>query len=98
MAPAWTARDRAFNLTWHDWLNLKSQLLVSRAIVAASEAREESRGAHWREDFPQTDDDAAGLAATIATLRGRAASRSTGRRCASRASSPGESLLTAAAE
>jgi fumarate reductase flavoprotein subunit len=61
--------DRAFNLTWHDWLNLKSQLLVSRAIVAASQARQESRGAHWREDFPQTDDDAAGLAATRVTLR-----------------------------
>jgi fumarate reductase flavoprotein subunit len=61
-------RDRAFNLTWHDWLNLKSQLLVSRAIVAASVAREESRGAHWREDHPQTNDDAAGLAATRVTL------------------------------
>jgi fumarate reductase flavoprotein subunit len=60
--------DRRFNLTWHDWLNLKSQLLVSRVIVAASLAREESRGAHWREDFPQTHDDAAGLAATRATL------------------------------
>ena len=60
--------DRAFNLTWHDWLNLKSQLLVSRAIVAAAQAREESRGAHWREDFPQTNDDAAGLAATVTTL------------------------------
>jgi fumarate reductase flavoprotein subunit len=61
-------RDRAFNLTWHDWLNLKSQLLVSRAIVAAAQAREESRGAHWREDHPQTNDDAAGLAATRVTL------------------------------
>jgi len=63
-------RDRAFNLTWHDWLNLKSQLLVSRAIVAAAQAREESRGAHWREDFPATGDDAAGLAATRVTLAG----------------------------
>ena len=64
-------RDRAFNLTWHDWLNLKSQLLVSRAIVAAAQAREESRGAHWREDYPHTNDDAAGLAATRVTLAGR---------------------------
>jgi fumarate reductase flavoprotein subunit len=65
-------RDRAFNLTWHDWLNLKSQLLVSRAIVAAAQAREESRGAHWREDHPQTNDDAAGLSATRITLEGGA--------------------------
>ncbi|MCZ8141567.1 MAG: FAD-binding protein [Acetobacteraceae bacterium] len=60
--------NRAFNLTWHDWLNLKSLLLVSRAIVVASQAREESRGAHWREDFPETRDDRAGLAATSVRL------------------------------
>jgi len=46
--------DRAFNLTWHDWLNLDNLLLVSRAIARAALAREDSRGAHFREDFPQT--------------------------------------------
>jgi fumarate reductase flavoprotein subunit len=60
--------DRGFNLAWHDWLNLKSLILVSRAIVAAAAAREESRGAHWREDFPHATDPAAGLAATVTTL------------------------------
>ncbi len=60
---------RGFNITWQDWLNLKSLLLVSRAIVAASLAREESRGAHWREDFPDTRPDTDGLASTIVTLR-----------------------------
>jgi fumarate reductase flavoprotein subunit len=45
----------AFNLTWHDWLNLKSLILVSRAVAAASLAREESRGAHFRSDFPTTE-------------------------------------------
>jgi len=30
--------DRAFNLTWHDWLNLKSLVAVSRAIAAAAAA------------------------------------------------------------
>ncbi|MHB1333302.1 MAG: L-aspartate oxidase [Sulfuriferula sp.] len=45
--------DRAFNLTWHDWLNLKSLLLVSRAVTAAALQRENSRGAHFREDFPE---------------------------------------------
>jgi fumarate reductase flavoprotein subunit len=43
---------RAFNLTWHDWLNLESLIAVSRIIVAAAVARENSRGAHYRDDFP----------------------------------------------
>jgi fumarate reductase flavoprotein subunit len=44
--------DRAYNLTWHDWLNLKSLVAVSRVIATAALAREDSRGAHYREDFP----------------------------------------------
>ena len=48
--------DLAFNLTWHDWLNLKSLLLVSNSIRFAAMAREDSRGAHFRADFPQVRD------------------------------------------
>ncbi len=48
--------DRAFNLTWHDWMNLHSLIQVSKAIAAAALAREDSRGAHFREDFPETSD------------------------------------------
>jgi fumarate reductase flavoprotein subunit len=44
---------RAFNLTWHDWLNLDSLLGVSKAIAHAALAREDSCGAHYREDFPR---------------------------------------------
>jgi succinate dehydrogenase flavoprotein subunit len=50
------ARDRAFNLTWHDWLNLTNLVAVSRAIVRAGIARENSRGAHFRADFPEPGD------------------------------------------
>src|SRR5690606_40006253 len=49
-------RDRAFNLSWHDWLNLRSLISVSRVIAAAAIAREDSRGAHFREDHPETGD------------------------------------------
>ena len=45
--------DRAFNMTWHDWLNLKSLVAASRAIALAAEARRDSRGAHYRADFPE---------------------------------------------
>ncbi len=48
--------DRAFNLTWHDWLNLESLLSISAVIAEAALAREDSRGAHFREDFPETGD------------------------------------------
>ncbi len=46
--------NRAFNLTWHDWMNLKSLVAVSRAIAAAAAARQDSRGAHFRSDYPDT--------------------------------------------
>lgn len=42
----------AFNLTWHDWLNLLSLTEVSKVIAHAALSRENSRGAHYREDFP----------------------------------------------
>ena len=45
---------RAFNLTWHDWLNLRSLVAVSRAIAASALARRDSRGAHFRADYPES--------------------------------------------
>jgi fumarate reductase flavoprotein subunit len=46
----------AFNLTWHDWLNLRSLCEVSRVIALAAGRRENSRGAHYRTDFPEPGD------------------------------------------
>ena len=46
------ADNLAFNLTWHDWLNLRSLCDISEVITKAALARENSRGAHYREDFP----------------------------------------------
>ncbi|WMD22188.1 FAD-binding protein [Achromobacter seleniivolatilans] len=40
-----------------DCLDLHSMLLVAQAVVASALAREESRGAHQREDFPSLDPD-----------------------------------------
>jgi len=46
--------SREFNLTWQDWMNLRNLILVSRTINEAALARENSRGSHYREDFPQS--------------------------------------------
>jgi fumarate reductase flavoprotein subunit len=48
--------DHRYNLTWHDWLNLESLITVSLAICSAAQARTDSRGAHFREDFPDSGD------------------------------------------
>ncbi len=44
----------AFNLSWHDWLNLRSLVEISEVIAKAALSRENSRGAHYREDFPES--------------------------------------------
>lgn len=48
--------DRAFNAQWHDWLNLKNLISVSQVITESAISRENSRGAHFREDFPDAGD------------------------------------------
>jgi len=62
------ASNLAFNLTWHDWLNLRSLCDISEVIAKAGIARENSRGAHFREDFPEPGamEDSA---FTVATLK-----------------------------
>jgi len=61
--------DRAFNLTWHDWLNLRSLVEISKVITSAAIKRENSRGAHHREDFPD-EGDLATSTFTVARQRG----------------------------
>ena len=46
------ADNLAFNLSWHDWLNLRSLVDMSRVIAQSALSRENSRGAHFREDNP----------------------------------------------
>jgi fumarate reductase flavoprotein subunit len=46
--------DPAFNLAWHDWLNLQNLIRIGQVIATAALARENSRGAHFREDHPET--------------------------------------------
>jgi fumarate reductase flavoprotein subunit len=87
------ARDRAFNLSWHDWLNLGNLVAVSRAIVRAALARENSRGAHFRADFPDAGDLAASAYTRITQRGGAMACESIPVRFTR--VRPGESLLAA---
>jgi fumarate reductase flavoprotein subunit len=48
--------QRAYNLTWQDWMNLRNLILVSKSVTEAAIARENSRGAHYREDYPEPGD------------------------------------------
>ncbi len=48
--------ETVFNLTWHDWLNLRNLIEISQVIATAALQRENSRGAHFREDFTESGD------------------------------------------
>jgi succinate dehydrogenase / fumarate reductase flavoprotein subunit len=46
---------RKFNPGWHLALDLRNMLVVSECTAKAALEREESRGGHTREDFPEMD-------------------------------------------
>jgi succinate dehydrogenase/fumarate reductase flavoprotein subunit len=48
--------DASFNLSLQDWFELRAMLIAAEAVVTSALAREESRGAHQREDFPDADE------------------------------------------
>ena len=48
--------NREYNPGWHTTIDLKNLLTVSEAITRAALEREESRGAQFREDYPEKDE------------------------------------------
>jgi succinate dehydrogenase/fumarate reductase flavoprotein subunit len=42
-----------FNLAWQDWLNLQNQATAAWLICRSALERTESRGSHFRKDFPE---------------------------------------------
>jgi succinate dehydrogenase / fumarate reductase flavoprotein subunit len=48
--------NREYNPGWHTALDLKNLLIVSEAITRAALERKESRGAQFREDYPDKDE------------------------------------------
>jgi succinate dehydrogenase / fumarate reductase flavoprotein subunit len=59
---------RQYNPGWHLAIDLRNMLIVSEAIAKAALAREESRGGHTRDDFPQTDHEVWGTKNLVVTL------------------------------
>lgn len=51
--------NRDYNPGWHTALDLGNLLTISRAIALSAISRKESRGAHFREDFPEKNPEAA---------------------------------------
>ena len=45
--------SRAYNPGWHTIFDVQSMLVLGEAVIRGALAREESRGAHWRTDFPE---------------------------------------------
>jgi fumarate reductase flavoprotein subunit len=45
--------QREYSVTWQDWMNLQNLILVSKSVTESAISRENSRGAHYRDDYPQ---------------------------------------------
>jgi succinate dehydrogenase / fumarate reductase flavoprotein subunit len=51
--------NREYNPGWHTALDLRNLLTVSEAVALSAIARKESRGAHFRDDYPDKSEEAA---------------------------------------
>ncbi len=51
--------NREYNAGWHTAMDLRHLMTVSEAIALAALERKESRGAHFREDYPDKDENEA---------------------------------------
>jgi succinate dehydrogenase / fumarate reductase, flavoprotein subunit len=47
--------NRHYNAAWHQAFDMRNMIIISEAMARAAVVRKESRGAHAREDFPETD-------------------------------------------
>ena len=61
---------RTYNPGWHQALALSAMVDVSRMCALAALRREESRGAHTRDDFPETDHSHWGKVTSVISMSG----------------------------
>ena len=69
---------REYNPGWHTAIDLRCMLIVSEAVTRAAIDRKESRGAQFREDYPEKDPDYARF--NIVVRKGRDGSMELSRR------------------
>jgi succinate dehydrogenase / fumarate reductase flavoprotein subunit/fumarate reductase flavoprotein subunit len=48
---------RAYNMPWNEYISLLNMLEVSQMVARSALQRKESRGAHYRSDYPERNDD-----------------------------------------
>ena len=53
--------NREYNPGWHTTLDLRNLLTVSEAVARSALERRESRGAHFRDDYPTKGDQFGGF-------------------------------------
>jgi succinate dehydrogenase / fumarate reductase flavoprotein subunit len=63
-----TPGNRDYNPGWHTALDLKNLLTVSESITRSALERKESRGGHFRDDYPKKDEAYASF--NVVTYRG----------------------------
>jgi succinate dehydrogenase/fumarate reductase flavoprotein subunit len=87
--------DPGLNTAWQDWLSLRNQTVAARLIAASALERCESRGAHFRRDFPAP---AAGAPMTVRVRRGAGGPAVTTAPVALTRASPGGAAVPATVE
>jgi succinate dehydrogenase / fumarate reductase flavoprotein subunit len=60
-ARAGTPGNREYNPGWHTAVDLRSLLTCAEAIARSAIERQESRGGHFRDDFPEKTAEGAGF-------------------------------------
>jgi len=48
---------RRYNLTWQQWMDVENLALAAEMVARSARYRTESRGAHYREDYPERNDE-----------------------------------------
>jgi succinate dehydrogenase / fumarate reductase flavoprotein subunit/fumarate reductase flavoprotein subunit len=49
---------RAYNIAWQNVLDVRNQITVAELIARSAIERDESRGSHYRDDIPESKEDA----------------------------------------